>query len=427
MSLDVAQLSLGPFAENCYVVRAPGAPRPSSSTPAGLAATDRIEPPLGARRARRSWSRTGTSTTSRGVAELAEGSARPCTCAARRASRLERIERRTRPRRGRLRSAVRARRPASRATRRSSSPGIRFETLLGPRPHRGPPRLRRRRLPLLGRRSLRRLGRPHRPRRTATGTLLCLHPQPGRALSARDGRLPGPRRRRPPSGASSRRTRSSPSFDPRAGEVRGAARHTRRSARKDWPHWGRRRPRAADAPIVPRATATGRSSTPDVRGHRALRAHVRPGAPTSCRRRCTRSRTAATAAHASARRHCGNRRAYVQHGLHREPQPHEAFTVGPMFRYAAPQRGRYREYWQLDFEAIGSADPAVDAELIQLFADILAALGVDGTPARAQLDRRPELSARVRRAPRAFLDEHAASSTTTPARRRRRARSASST
>ncbi|HXV56811.1 MAG TPA: histidine--tRNA ligase [Gaiellaceae bacterium] len=63
-------------------------------------------------------------------------------------------------------------------------------------------------------------------------------------------------------------------------------------------------------------------------------------------------------------------RAYLQHGLHRAPQPVKTFYVGPMFRYATPQRGRYREFWQVGFEAIGSEDPAVDAELVQLFTEI---------------------------------------------------------
>ena len=63
-------------------------------------------------------------------------------------------------------------------------------------------------------------------------------------------------------------------------------------------------------------------------------------------------------------------RAYLEHGLHREAQPVKAYLVGPMFRYAAPQRGRYREFWQIDFEGIGSDDPALDAELIQLFTEL---------------------------------------------------------
>jgi histidyl-tRNA synthetase len=69
-------------------------------------------------------------------------------------------------------------------------------------------------------------------------------------------------------------------------------------------------------------------------------------------------------------------RAYLQHGLHREPQPQKLFTVVPMYRYSRPQRGRYREHWHLSVEAIGSPDPAIDAELIQLYDTLLQAIGV---------------------------------------------------
>jgi histidyl-tRNA synthetase len=69
-------------------------------------------------------------------------------------------------------------------------------------------------------------------------------------------------------------------------------------------------------------------------------------------------------------------RAYLEHGLHREAQPVKLYTIATMYRYAAPQRGRYREHWQLSVEAIGSADPAIDAELIQLYDELLARLGV---------------------------------------------------
>ena len=69
-------------------------------------------------------------------------------------------------------------------------------------------------------------------------------------------------------------------------------------------------------------------------------------------------------------------RAYVQHGLHREPQPQKLYTIGPMWRYDRPQKGRYREHWQLSVEAIGTDDPAVDAEVIQLYTELLRRLGV---------------------------------------------------
>ncbi|HEY8028641.1 MAG TPA: histidine--tRNA ligase [Gaiellaceae bacterium] len=69
-------------------------------------------------------------------------------------------------------------------------------------------------------------------------------------------------------------------------------------------------------------------------------------------------------------------RAYVQHGMHREPQPVKLFTIAPMYRYAAPQRGRYREHWQLSLECVGSADPSVDAEVIQYYDALLRSLGI---------------------------------------------------
>jgi histidyl-tRNA synthetase len=69
-------------------------------------------------------------------------------------------------------------------------------------------------------------------------------------------------------------------------------------------------------------------------------------------------------------------RAYVEHGMHRDPQPAKLYTVAPMYRYAAPQRGRYREHWQLSVEAIGSDHPSLDAEVIQLYHALLTRLGV---------------------------------------------------
>jgi histidyl-tRNA synthetase len=69
-------------------------------------------------------------------------------------------------------------------------------------------------------------------------------------------------------------------------------------------------------------------------------------------------------------------RAYVEHGMHRDPQPVKLFTIAPMYRYGAPGKGRYREHWQASVEALGAEDPAIDAELIQLYDTLLARLGV---------------------------------------------------
>jgi histidyl-tRNA synthetase len=69
-------------------------------------------------------------------------------------------------------------------------------------------------------------------------------------------------------------------------------------------------------------------------------------------------------------------RAYLEHGLHREPQPQKLYTIASIYRYAAPQKGRYREHYQASLEAIGSDDPALDAELVQLYSELLRGLGV---------------------------------------------------
>ena len=69
-------------------------------------------------------------------------------------------------------------------------------------------------------------------------------------------------------------------------------------------------------------------------------------------------------------------RAYIEHGMQREPQPVKLYTQATMYRYAAPQKGRYREFWQQSIEAIGSDDPALDAEVIQLYVEVLRRLGV---------------------------------------------------
>jgi histidyl-tRNA synthetase len=68
-------------------------------------------------------------------------------------------------------------------------------------------------------------------------------------------------------------------------------------------------------------------------------------------------------------------RAYVEHGMHKRPQPVKLWYWGPFFRYEAPQAGRYRQFTQVGAEAIGSDRPSVDAELIVLLADLLQGAG----------------------------------------------------
>lgn len=69
-------------------------------------------------------------------------------------------------------------------------------------------------------------------------------------------------------------------------------------------------------------------------------------------------------------------RAVLEHGLHNGRLPVKLWTTGPAFRYERPQSGRYRQFYQADVEAIGVADPAVDAETIALAWQWYAELGV---------------------------------------------------
>jgi histidyl-tRNA synthetase len=101
-------------------------------------------------------------------------------------------------------------------------------------------------------------------------------------------------------------------------------------------------------------------------------------------------------------------RAYLQHGLSREPQPVKIWTVGACYRYNAVQKGRLREFHQFDAEAIGSVEPAVDAELIALQAAWYADLGLRGLELELNSvgdapDRGPYLELLV-----AYLDRHRA-------------------
>ena len=62
-------------------------------------------------------------------------------------------------------------------------------------------------------------------------------------------------------------------------------------------------------------------------------------------------------------------RAYLEHGMHTLAQPVKLWYLGSYYRQEKPQAGRFRQFWQLGAEAIGSDDPAVDAELIALLHD----------------------------------------------------------
>lgn len=72
----------------------------------------------------------------------------------------------------------------------------------------------------------------------------------------------------------------------------------------------------------------------------------------------------------------GIARAYIENGMHKDPQPVKLFTFGQVFRYDRPQAGRYREFYQANGELLGELDPAVDAQMISLMVKFYKLLGV---------------------------------------------------
>ena len=73
----------------------------------------------------------------------------------------------------------------------------------------------------------------------------------------------------------------------------------------------------------------------------------------------------------------GIARALISNGLLRG-QRHRLWCMGPMFRHETPQAGRYRQFWQVDVEAVGCAGPDIDAELIAFSARLWQRLGISG-------------------------------------------------
>ena len=70
-------------------------------------------------------------------------------------------------------------------------------------------------------------------------------------------------------------------------------------------------------------------------------------------------------------------RAFVEHALEQHLPTVKIFSLGPMFRYERPQKGRYRQFHQLDVEVFGVPDAALDAEVIEMAAGLVDALGIE--------------------------------------------------
>ena len=71
-------------------------------------------------------------------------------------------------------------------------------------------------------------------------------------------------------------------------------------------------------------------------------------------------------------------RAYIEHRIDQRPGVQKLYYLGPMFRRERPQKGRYRQFFQIGAEAIGSESPLIDAEVIELVVEILKGAGLTG-------------------------------------------------
>jgi histidyl-tRNA synthetase len=98
-------------------------------------------------------------------------------------------------------------------------------------------------------------------------------------------------------------------------------------------------------------------------------------------------------------------RAYVEHGMHKLPQPVKLWYLGPFFRHEAPQAGRFRQFAQIGAEALGSDAPSLDAELILLLADLLERAGAGDLRVRLSSLGTPNTRASYMEVLRSYLGE----------------------
>jgi histidyl-tRNA synthetase len=99
-------------------------------------------------------------------------------------------------------------------------------------------------------------------------------------------------------------------------------------------------------------------------------------------------------------------RAYVEHGMHKRRQPVKLWYLSSFFRHERAQAGRYRQFWQVGAEALGSEDPAVDAESIVLLAALLSEMGVKAVRLRLSSLGGAESRGAYRERLQAYLREH---------------------
>ncbi|MFZ2447590.1 MAG: histidine--tRNA ligase [Syntrophobacteraceae bacterium] len=96
-------------------------------------------------------------------------------------------------------------------------------------------------------------------------------------------------------------------------------------------------------------------------------------------------------------------RAYIQHKLHADPVLQKFYAIGPMFRHERPQKGRYRQFHQIDAEVFGIDSPMIDAEIMHMLHLFLDRLGVSGVMLNINTLGCPECRKTYREVLRAYL------------------------
>jgi histidyl-tRNA synthetase len=101
-------------------------------------------------------------------------------------------------------------------------------------------------------------------------------------------------------------------------------------------------------------------------------------------------------------------RAYVEHAVHQQEPLSRWYYLGPMFRHERAQRGRYRQFFQLGVEALGAAEPGIDAEMIAMLLALLERLGLAGADVHLNTLGCPECRPAFRHALVDYLAPHEA-------------------
>jgi len=102
-------------------------------------------------------------------------------------------------------------------------------------------------------------------------------------------------------------------------------------------------------------------------------------------------------------------RAYIEHKMYNPPAVVKLYYMGPMFRYERPQAGRFRQFYQIGIEAMGTDNPTVDVEVMTLLVEFFRLLGLTGLKLEINslgcADCRPKYRETLKEAIRGHLDE----------------------